>query len=208
MLHKFNFRAPTQSQIKDNQDKGLPAPIHRDSVEVELNLLTIENIESILFGSDAKAIELLLSQVNQVLIDEVRNQIDAMPNYEQVNVESIDWTKVDFIKIANQPKATRGFAPAFTPEQFEAFKLEFVEVLTNNTSVNEETANKVLTLLESLKRLANTPVALEKLNVYVETYLTYSSDKELDVVANYFKGRIQSYLNKLENVDVLASLGI
>lgn len=209
----FYFREPTAKMKDTNKEEGLPEPIKRQPVTVTLPLLTKDQVLDILMSDDAintKAQELIVEQVNAVLVAEVRSQLDDLPTYEEVDVSKIDFSKVDFVALANTPRATRS-GGGISEETWADFEADFVEVLTTKTSTEESSAKKVVTLLtKRLKDVSSKEVVLNKLGEYLDTWFTQTTEeKQVALAAVYerLNKRIEGYKATV-NDDPLAALGI
>ena len=207
---KFFFRQPTEAMKKFNAEEGLPEPIKRAEVEVTVPVLTASDILAILNGTDAKAIDLVVDQVNQVLVDEVRSQVDDLPTYEEVDVSKLDFSTVDFVKLANTERATRS-GGGISEETWADFEADFVEVLITKTSTEEATAKKVVTILtKRLKDVSTKEVVLQKLGDYLDTWFTQTTEAQQVALASVYERlnkRIEGYKATV-NDDPLAALGI
>ena len=209
----FYFREPTAKMKDVNKEEGLPEPIRRQTVTIALPLLTKEQVLEILLSDedkDTKAQELIVEQVNSVLVAEVRSQLDDMPNYAEVEVSAIDFAKVDFVALANTPRATRS-GGGISEETWADFEADFVEVLTTKTSTEEATAKKVVTLLtKRLKDVSTKEVVLQKLGDYLDTWFTQTTEAQQVALASVYERlnkRIEGYKATV-NDDPLAALGI
>ena len=209
----FYFREPTAKMKETNKEEGLPEPIKRQPVTVTLPLLSKDQVLEILMSDDAvnsKAQELIVEQVNAVLAAEVRSQLDELPTYEEVDVSKIDFSKVDFVALANTPRATRS-GGGISEETWADFEADFIEVLTTKTSTEEASAKKVVTLLtKRLKDVSSKEVVLNKLGEYLDTWFTQTTEeKQVALAAVYerLNKRIEGYKATV-NDDPLAALGI
>ena len=207
---KFFFRQPTEAMKKFNAEEGLPEPIKRAEVEVTVPVLAAEDILAILTGTDAKAIDLVVDQVNQVLIDEVRSQVDDLPTYEEVDLSKLDFSTVDFVKLANTERATRS-GGGISDETWAAFAEDFTATIEANTDKTKDNAKKVVTILtKRLKDVAKQESVLDTLDSYLTTWFTKTSEESQKVFAPIFERlskRIAGYKVTV-NVDPLAALGI
>lgn len=209
----FFFRDPTAAAINNNLRDGLPAPIKRAQVSVDLPLLTLQDVLDILTSTEeitANAKALIVDQVNAVLVAEVRSQIDDMPNYEEVDVSKIDMSTVDFIALSNTPKVVRS-GGGISDELWAEFGDNFVEVITTVSETTADTANKVVVLLtRRLSSVSKQAAVLEKLETYLATWYgacTAEDQAKYEVVFARLAKRIEGYLDAV-NDDPLAGLGI
>ena len=209
----FFFREPTQKMKDSNKEEGLPEPIKRQAVSIALPLLTKEQVLEILMSdseADAKAQELIVEQVNSVLAAEVRSQLDELPTYEEVDVSKIDFSKVNFVALANTPRATRS-GGGISDETWEEFATDFANVITTTTSTTAEQAKKVVTLLtKRLKDVSKQETVLNKLGEYLDTWFTQTSEASQTSLAQVYERlskRIEGYKATV-NADPLAALGI
>ena len=209
----FFFREPTQKMKDSNKEEGLPEPIKRQAVSIALPLLTKEQVLEILMSDsevDAKAQELIVEQVNSVLAAEVRSQLDELPTYEEVDVSKIDFSKVNFVALANTPRATRS-GGGISDETWEEFATDFADVITTTTSTTAEQAKKVVTLLtKRLKDVSKQETVLNKLGEYLDTWFIQTSEASQTSLAQVYERlskRIEGYKATV-NADPLAALGI
>ena len=209
----FFFREPTAKMKDTNKEEGLPEPIKRQPVTVALPLLTKDQVLEILMSDDAvnsKAQELIVEQVNAVLAAEVRSQLDELPTYEEVDTSKIDFAKVDFVALANTPRATRS-GGGISEETWADFEADFSTVITEKTSTTPEQAKKVVTLLtKRLKDVSKQETVLHKLGEYLDTWFTQTTEAQQVALAQVYERlskRIEGYKATV-NDDPLASLGI
>ena len=209
----FYFREPTAKMKDTNKEEGLPEPIKRQPVIVALPLLTKDQVLEILMTDDAvnsKAQELIVEQVNAVLAAEVRSQLDELPTYEEVDTSKIDFAKVDFVALANTPRATRS-GGGISEETWADFEADFATVITEKTSTTPEQAKKVVTLLtKRLKDVSKQETVLHKLGEYLDTWFTQTTEAQQVALAQVYERlskRIEGYKATV-NDDPLASLGI
>lgn len=209
----FYFREPTAKMKDTNKEEGLPEPIKRQPVIVALPLLTKDQVLEILMSDDAvnsKAQELIVEQVNAVLAAEVRSQLDELPTYEEVDTSKIDFAKVDFVALANTPRATRS-GGGISEETWADFEADFATVITEKTSTTPEQAKKVVTLLtKRLKDVSKQETVLHKLGEYLDTWFTQTTEAQQVALAQVYERlskRIEGYKATV-NDDPLASLGI
>lgn len=209
----FFFRDPTAAAIANNLKDGLPAPIKRAQVSVDLPLLTLQDVLDILTSTEeitANAKALIVDQVNAVLVAEVRSQIDDMPNYEEVDVSKIDMSTVNFIALSNTPKVVRS-GGGISEELWAEFGDNFVEVITAVSETTEDTAKKVVALLtKRMRDISKQAVVLTKLETYLATWYeacTAEDQAKYEVIFSRLAKRIEGYLATV-NEDPLAGLGI
>lgn len=209
----FYFREPTAKMKDTNKEEGLPEPIKRQPVIVALPLLTKDQVLEILMSDDAvnsKAQELIVEQVNAVLAAEVRSQLDELPTYEEVDTSKIDFAKVDFVALANTPRATRS-GGGISEETWADFEADFATVITEKTSTTPEQAKKVVTLLtKRLKDVSKQETVLHKLGEYLDAWFTQTTEAQQVALAQVYERlskRIEGYKATV-NDDPLASLGI
>lgn len=209
----FYFREPTAKMKDTNKEEGLPEPIKRQPVTVALPLLTKDQVLEILMSDDAvnsKAQELIVEQVNAVLAAEVRSQLDELPTYEEVDTSKIDFAKVDFVALANTPRATRS-GGGISEETWADFEADFATVITEKTSTTPEQAKKVVTLLtKRLKDVSKQETVLHKLGEYLDAWFTQTTAAQQVALAQVYERlskRIEGYKATV-NDDPLASLGI
>lgn len=209
----FFFRDPTQKMKDANKEEGLPEPIKRQAVVIAVPSLTKDEVLEILMSDDpinSKAQDLIVEQVNAVLAAEVRSQIDDLPTYLEVDVAKIDFTKVNFVALANTPRATRS-GGGISEESWDDFGTDFVTVIVPVKNITEEQAKKVVTLLtKRLKDVSKQEVVLDKLSEYLDAWFastSAASQVSLAQVYERLSKRIEGYKSAV-NDDPLASLGI
>ena len=209
----FFFRDPTQKMKDANKEEGLPEPIKRQAVVIAVPSLTKDEVLEILMSDDtinSKAQDLIVEQVNAVLAAEVRSQIDDLPTYEEVDISKIDFTKVNFVALANTPRATRS-GGGISEESWDDFGTDFVTVIVPVKGITEEQAKKVVTLLtKRLKDVSKQEVVLDKLAEYLDIWFantSAASQVSLAQVYERLSKRIEGYKSAV-NDDPLASLGI
>ena len=208
-LVKFPFRKPTESMVQANAAAELPEPIKRATVELELEFLTVDNVRELLEAADPLVTEAITSACNTLIVMAAREQLDELPNYVEVDVAAIDFSKLDFTVIANTPKESRrgGGLPA---ELVEAFKEDFAQVLAA-VGTAERAINTLLNLVfEGMKNVKTDKKVLNKLTEYLDSWRTNTSAANIEVfspVTNHITKRIAGYLAAL-NEDKVAALGI
>lgn len=207
---QFNFRNPQPNLVKANAEENLPAPIKRASVVVGIKMLTSSDLIEILTSGDPAARQLLVDQANQVLADEVRSQLDDLPNYEEVNLALLDMTKVDFTALANTPKDRRSNG-GITDEVWAAWEADFKSVLIASCERTEAQVKTVHTLLtKKLKDVSKNEEMLNKLKGYLDNWLAHTTEENQNTFGSIYlrlDGRITTYLQSV-NVDELAKIDI
>lgn len=170
----FYFRAPTKKQIEENAAAGQPAPIHRDSLRVEVPLLDSAALSAILAANDANQVALLLEAANSLIIEQVRKQIDDQPNHQQVDKSKLDFAKVSWAAIATMPKAER-ISTAISDETWEAFKADYVTTMVGVTGKSEQVvANAAKIIAAEFKPVRDNNNKLATLETYLDTWFTHS----------------------------------
>lgn len=205
----FNFRNPQANVIKANADEGLPPPIKRQSVSIVLPLLDKAALLAILNGDNLAAIQLVVDQANMVLVEEVREQLDSLPNYEEVDVTKLDMSKVDFISIANQPKATR--SGGISDDLWAEWAANVHEVFAAHTDRTPEQVTVITNLLQKkLREVNKSEKVLKLLETYLNTWFTSASEDDQNKYVEIYKrlsARIENYLSTV-NEDPAAALGL
>lgn len=181
---KFNFRTPSAKAIADNAAEGLPAPLDREALVLEIPAITANDIQAILTAGDEKAINLLLDAVNAVIEAEVKERINDVPNYQplvaaDIKVDDISWTA-----IANTPARTRA-SSGITEDMWEAFKADYLEVMvkvTGHEQVKVENAAKLIAA--EFKPVRSAPDKLAKLETYLDAW--FLNTTKTDYFANLY----------------------
>lgn len=192
---KFSFRKPTQAAIENAAKEGRPTPIHRAAVEVDVKFLTVEDLATILTGSDEKAKELLVSQANQVVVDAVRAQLDEQDNHVEIDVSKLDLSKADFAYMANLPPAQRtgGGIPS---ETWDAWATDYVATLVRVAGKTEAVASNSATIFRTnLKEYRFSPEWLKALQGNLQTWFTSSTEAaEFVTIYERLNTRLEGYL--------------
>lgn len=180
----FFFRAPTKKQIDENAAAGLPAPIARNSIRVEVPLLDSAQLFAILAAADPKQVELLLEAANSLITDQVRKQIDEQPNYQQVDKTKLDFTKVTWAAIANMPLRERT-STAISEDTWELFKADYLVTMVAFTGKNEQVvANAAKIIAAEFKPVRDNPGKLQVLEAYLDTWFA-NTQKGADFASLY-----------------------
>lgn len=180
----FYFRAPTKKQIEENAAAGLPAPVHRESVKLNVPTLDAAALSAIMVANDPKQVELVLEAVNALVIEQVRKQIDDQPNHQQVDLAKIDFTKVSWEAIANMPKAER-ISTAISDKTWEAFKNDYVATMVGVTGKSEQlVANAANIIVAEFKPIRDNNDKLATLETYLDTWFAHT-DKAADFASLY-----------------------
>lgn len=170
----FYFRAPTKKQIEENAAAGLPAPIARDSVRVEVPLLDSAALTAILTDAKPNEVALLLEAANSLIIEQMRKQIDDQPNHQQVDKTKLDFSKVTWAAIANMPKAER-ISTAISDETWEAFKKDYVDTMVPVTGKSEQVvANAAKIIAAEFKPVRDNNGKLATLETYLDTWFAHT----------------------------------
>lgn len=172
----FYFRAPTKKQTEENAAAGLPPPIARNSVRVEVPLMCAGDLATVLTSGDDKQIDLLLEAANAVILDRVRAQIDEQPNYMQVDLTKLDFTQVTWAAIANAPKEARA-SSAISDAVWEAFKKDYVDTMVPVTGKAEVVVSNAAKIIAGeFKAVRDNPAKLAVLETYVDTWFTHTAN--------------------------------
>lgn len=206
----FNFRNPQANVIKGNEADGLPAPIKRAAVTVEIPFLTTEEVIAILSGDNLAAKQLIVEQVNSVLVAEVRGQLDDLNNYEEVDLSLLDMAKVDFITLANLPPSIRT-GGGISEELWNEWTNDMQEVITVATDRTTAQVTVVCTLFtKKLKEVSREEKVLRALENYLNIWFTNTSEASQEKFASIYSrlsARLETYLATV-NDDPLAKLDI
>lgn len=180
----FYFRAPTKKQIEENAAAGLPAPIHRESVNYQPPYLDTAALVAILNGDDPKQIELLAEAANDIINEHVRRQLDEQPNYEQIDVSKIDASKLTWQFIANMSRAER-ISNAISEETWEAFKADYTAVMVGVTGKPEQVVGNAAKIIAAeFKPVRDNRDKLATLETYLDTWFA-STEKAGDFASLY-----------------------
>ena len=208
-LVKFPFRTPTESAIQANAAAELPPPIKRATVELELAFLTVDDVRELLESGDPLVTDAITSACNNLIVMAAREQVDELPNYEEVDLNRIDYEKLKFTTIANTPKESRR-GGGLPPELVDAFKEDFQLVLTAAGS-SKRAVDTVLNLVfDGMKNVKNDRKVLNKLTEYLDIWKHNTQESNLEVfapVTTHITKRINGYLVSLDK-DTIADLGI
>ena len=192
---KFSFRKPTETAIANAAKEGRPTPIHRQAVDVDVKLLTVEDLAAILTGSDEKAKELLTAQANQVVTDAVRAQLDDQDTHVEIDVAKLDLAKADFAYIANLPplQRTGGGIPT---ETWDAWVADYVATLVRVADKTEQVATNSANIFRTnLKEYRFSPEWLKALQGNLQTWFTSSTEAaEFSAIYERLNGRVEGYL--------------
>jgi hypothetical protein len=172
----FFFRSPSKKQIEENAAAGVPAPIQRKAVEVDVPYMDSAALSSVLASNDPKQVELLLEAANAVIYEQMRKQIDEQPNYQEVDLTKLDFAKVSWAAIANMPKAER-ISTAVSDETWEAFKADYVAVMVAATGKSKEVVSNAAKIIAAeFKPVRDNPAKLATLETYLDTWFTSTAN--------------------------------
>lgn len=198
---KFSFRKPTEAAVTKAEAEGRAKPIERKSVEIDIKLLTQDDLAKILTGTDEKAKDLLLGQANQVVIDAVRSQLDDQDNHVEIDTSKVDLSKADFVFIANLPPAQRtgGGIPA---EEWDAWTADYVATLVRVAGKTENVAaNSANIFKTNLKEYRFSQDWLKALQGNLQTWFTNSTDAaEYVRIFERLNARLGGYLKDSNSV--------
>lgn len=137
---KFNFRART---IRDENGAEIGKAPKNPSIEVDLPVLTVEEIIAVLQNSDnVKEIKVIVDAVASIISSEAKAQLDdAIESFgdptEVATAQHLDFSKLDFSYIANLPEATRTRGPQISEDDWNTFYEDYKAVIIPATGKPE-----------------------------------------------------------------------
>lgn len=140
---KFNFRSRV---IRDENGAEIGKAAKNPSVEVDLPVLTAEEIAGYLANPVSKEAQLIIDAVAGIISAEAKAQLDDIiegfgDSNEVATAQHIDFAKLDFSYIANLPPATRTRGPQISDEDWAAFYEDYKAVIIPATGKPEAKIN-------------------------------------------------------------------
>lgn len=175
----------------------------RPSVTLALPLLTIEGLIAAL--EDTKKQEIILSAVNELIVDQARIQVgdDNNPVNSQ---EQLDVSKLSFDYIANLPPAERR-GGGIAKEIWEAFGKDYLAVMPAVTGKTaEQCGNAAKLFLAKFQPCKTNKPVLKKLQELLALYAgTTSNLEEFQDCVKFLDSKITDLLNA-DEASLLANL--
>jgi hypothetical protein len=169
---KFNFKSRA---IKDENGKEIARTKKQPSVEVDLPILTADEIVELLLQGSKEA-ELVIGAVADIIYGAARQQFDEAieafgDNSEQeVSAAVLDYDKLSLTYIANLPPSQRGTS-AITEEDWVTFFDDYLAVMVAATGKEEARIKNHINLFKKpAKAKANREVLLvliDQLDIYL-----------------------------------------
>jgi len=130
-------------EVKFNFRKNAELGTKRPSITLPVKVLTLQGLVSILESGDEKQVNLILETLQNPIIEQARAQVDEN---ESITAETIDSDKLSWEFIANLEPATRR-GGGIPKEVWEAFVLDYTEVMPGATGKNAEQVGRAAGLL-------------------------------------------------------------
>ena len=165
----------TEKEAKFNFRKNVELGTKRPSVTLQLRVLTLQGLVSILESGDEKQINLVLETLQTPIIEQARNQVDEN---ESLTADTLDITKLTWAFISNlEPVARRG--GGIPKETWEAFVVDYIEVMPAVTGKTKEQATRAATLLGAkLASVKGNKPVLKFLRGALDLYFTNTAKAE------------------------------
>jgi hypothetical protein len=228
----YNFRSLTKAQLselkaagkkptsfvtEENKDSEEVAKLKaagmlyvekRASVLVEAPILSWEDLVDLVNAAPAipgtlTAVQaLLLDQANMVTHDAIQAQFAEQDRTAEADVSKLDLTKVDFVTIANTPKASR--ANPISDEAWANFEATYIPVMQEVTGKSETVlSNHVAIFKDGFNQVAK---AADKMSL-LENLLTTFASEQANVdgnedILNYLFKRVSSIKARTSKTDL------
>ena len=187
---KFNFR-------KD--DLGNKRP----SVTLQVNVLTLQGLVAILEGGNEKQINLVLETLQTPIIDQVRTQVEEN---EAITQETLDVSKLSWEAISKLEPATRR-GGGIPKETWEAFIVDYIEVMPAVTGKTKEQITRAATLLSNkFSAVKGAKPILQFLRTQLDLYLSSTSKAEEFAACYEFLAKKADDLLQASDETLLANL--
>jgi hypothetical protein len=179
----FSFRSKEENGVKTK----------RETLKFDIPHITWTGLTQAL-SSDPKVREFMISVVNNEIDNAVRAQLND--NEKLSKAEELDYTKLNLVYLANQPKSERA-GNGISQDTWKAFQQDYISVmpaLINRSAEQIATAAKVFTQrLQPVK--TNKPV-LSKLEEYLTVWFTNTETPEdFADVFTFLSEKIKVFLN-------------
>lgn len=129
---KFGFKKRKEKNEAGIVTGEIPAPA---PVELEIPMLSMEDIVALINGGDEKVQALLVEAANNIILEQVRDAVNEDP--EAAREKGVNPDVYDFVKIANLPPAQRR-GSAIPEEVWEAFVADYTDVMQHHGKTKEK----------------------------------------------------------------------
>jgi hypothetical protein len=153
-------------------EKIIPAP---EPIEVEIPLLTLEDVVAILNGGDEKEIKLILEACNNIILEQARDQVndpDANVRENGLNTEALSWKTIAYL-----PPATRK-GSAIPDETWEAFEKDYVSVMVHHGKTEEKAKMGAKLLVKRYQPVKTNKKVIKALKENLSTWFANSEKAE------------------------------
>ena len=147
----------------------------RPSVELELKFLTLAGVAAIINGTDEKQQELLLSALDDIILVQAREQVNANPEISQ---ETIDFNKLTWEFIASIPKAERRGA-GISKDVWEAFTADYISIMPGLIGRDVEKVTNAATILaKRFQPVKTVKAVISQLKNYLDIWFSNTANAE------------------------------
>lgn len=170
---KFNFRGRV---IRDENGAEIGKAPKNPAIEVDLPVLTTDEIIAILQNPESKEAQLIVDSVAAIVGAEAKAQLDDVIESfgdaaEVATAQHLDFAKLEFSYIANLPPATRTRGPQISEDDWSAFYEDYKAVIIPATGKPEAKINNHIAVFKKpatvKARKDIVGALLEHLDIYV-----------------------------------------
>lgn len=153
----------------------------RETVKLNIPVLTIDGLVDVLQTGDAKQIDLVLSAVNEIIIGQARSQVNDDENISQ---ETLKVNELTWEWIANLPQAERR-GGGIAKETWEEFVKDYATVMAATAGKTAEQLDKhSQILLKKFLPVKSNKQVLKAFQTFLAQYAAGASQDSLEAFAD------------------------
>lgn len=200
---KFHFKTRKEKDAAGVVIKEIPAP---EALEVDVPLLTLEDIVAILNSGDEKQIKLILEAANGIILSQAREQVNSnIENLEELRKNGLKLDELTFEFIANLPPATRR-GSAISDETWEGFETDYVAVMQRHGKTEDKAKAGAKLLVKKFAPVKTNKKVLEALKGNLQTWIANTEKAEdFQEVYETLMSKVDTLLEKDEDA-ILAAI--
>lgn len=175
----------TEAMFKDGApvmvQKVIPAPA---PLEVEVPMMTVQDIVTLLQGTpgkdpetgaditvyDEKQIKLMLESLNNTILEQAREQVNAAEDIEALRTNGLDLSKLSWEAIANLPPSQRR-GSAIPEEVWTAFEKDYIEVMQHHGKDEKKATAGAKLLVKKFQQVKNNKKVVGALKSNLQLYM-------------------------------------
>lgn len=200
---KFSFRQPSAKVVAEAKKAGIPAPIKRDPVTLQVPQITFEGLEEIIKSDDSKVKEFILGAINSTLIDYVQQKLNEQPRHLQIDVSKVDLSDVSLETLANMPQDERK-SRGISEELWDLFEQDYRQIMPAAAGLDEiKITNHVKAFRNRFNALKTNKKVIKKLAENLEIWAR-NTDKleELQQIYAVLSEKAENLLNSNDDEEM------